>query len=652
MSDIQIINTDSNNSLTTAIDNLDSNEDIREISAATSSTNLINWGTVSLAWENLSYSIKNRKIVENASGVVKPGECMAILGPSGAGKSTLLDLLAGRKDHKNVSGQIYLNGRPGQIKYVSTYVMQEDAIMEVLTVRENIQFAADLCFPASYSDAERRTRVQDIITEFGLDRVADSKIGSMFIRGVSGGEKRRASIATQVITLPKIIFLDEPTTGLDSAASYNVMKAILQMTQKHKLTVIASIHQPSTETYSLFDKLCILGRGRTLYLGGREEAIRYFENLGHKVPNNSNPADHFLDLINSDFLTDKADAEKYLSEFVNGFEGSEAYEVMKSEINNLIEKHKGDRDTRKISSKTTERYQQSFMRQTYILIIRCFKNALRNILLFWSRVILYVCLGLLMGTAWWKVGFHQTSIFERLTTLYFSIAFLSFMSTAGIPGFLEERYLFQRERANRFYSVGPYVLANTLVSIPFICIITISFACVMYPTVELHSGFDRVAIFTGILFLSLLAAESMVVLIASIFPQFISALCMAAFFNGFWMMSAGYIVRPPDIPAGWKWAHYMDYQKYAYEAIIYNDLSGLTFNCEKLSNETGGGIKQYNCYYGDKSGSSAQFSGEDVLRDLGYDSVKIWLWAIMLVVIMIVCRILFYIILRVRRAPS
>ncbi|KAG9293835.1 hypothetical protein G9A89_019173 [Geosiphon pyriformis] len=626
-------------------DGMDLNSEVTSMSGSLDS--------VSLTWQNLSYTITNSKtkekqnIIEGVSGIVKPGEVMAIMGPSGAGKSTLLDLLAGRKDPKAVSGQILLNGRPGEVKYVSTYVMQDDALMGVLTVRENIQFAADLCFPSSYTPQERRVRVQGIIQEFGLDRVADSKIGTVFVRGVSGGEKRRASIASQVITLPKIIFLDEPTTGLDSAASYNVMKAIVSMARRYKLTVIASIHQPSTETYSLFDSLFLIGRGRTLYTGTREGAIQHFEKLGHVCPPYSNPADHFISLVNSDFMTDKAEAQEYITKFITAFEQSEASKELTENIKELIEYHKLDEDTRRISGDTTKRYSRNFFQQTRILLSRSFKNAIRNILLFWVRLAMYVGLGLLIGTTWWKIGSDQERLTERLTSEYFSIAFLSFMSVAGVPGFLEERNVFQRERANGFYSVGSYALANSLVSIPFLLIIATAYTIVVYPTVGYHSGFEHAVLYAIYMWLCLLVAEALVVFIAAIIPIFVASLAITAFTNGFFMVMAGYLVKPDNIPQGWKWAHYICYQKYAFEAMIENDIANLTFNCEKLPESYGN--NRYSCNYGNKDGFASTFTGRQVLDESGYSETKQWAWILVLIAMIIFYRFAFYLALRIRK---
>lgn len=614
---------------------------------------------VSLAWRNVCYSITDpktnsrRNIIENVSGYVKPGEIMAIMGPSGAGKSSFLDLLAGRKDPRAVSGEILLNGQPGEIKYVSTYVMQDDALMGVLTIRENIQFAADLCFPPDYQQSEREIRVQAIIEEFGLERVADSKIGTVFVRGVSGGEKRRCAIASQIITLPNVIFLDEPTTGLDSAAAYNVMRSIKSMAQSHGLTVIASIHQPSTETYSLFDKLLILGRGRTLYFGEREEAISYFESLGYACPPYSNPADHFLTLVNSDFMRDQSEAEKIIDSFNEAFLESEYKLDVDQQIKKLVEKYLNDESMVAISSDTTSRYARGFFAQTRIIMARSLKNASRNILMFWIRVAMYVALAILMGSTWWQVGFEQKNIQDRFSAHFFSVAFLVFMSVAGIPGFLEERLVFQRERANGFYSVGPYALANTLIAIPFVMIIALSFSIVAYPMIGLHAGGEHAAKFVLFLFMALYVAESMVVFISVCIPIFVAALALAAFANGFFMVVEGYFVRRDSIPKGWKWAHYIDYQKYAFEGIVKNDFTGLTFTCDRMTQLVNGTESTIcKCDHGVVNNPSCQYTGTDVLASYGYTEIVYWKWALALVGLSLAFRLGFYLVLRSKKIRS
>ncbi|CAG8602588.1 3916_t:CDS:2 [Ambispora gerdemannii] len=591
---------------------------------------------VDLSWKDLSYEITNsktkkrQKIIENMYGVIEAGEVLGVLGPSGSGKSTLLDVLAGRKDKKLVSGEICLNGKPGQPKHLSTYVMQEHVMNGVLTVRESIQFAADLCFPKSYSAADRRARVQQIITEFGLDRVAESKIGTNFVRGISGGEKRRASIATQILTHPKIIFLDEPTTGLDSAASYNVIKVIVEMAQKYNLTVIASLHQPSTKTFELLDKICLIARGRTVYFGDREPANDFFERAGYPVPSYFNPADHFLYVINSDFNTDKRKGEDYVMKLSNEFKNSRESAEIQEKITTLIHKHQGKEDiVLKVMSKKKSRYERNFFQQFIILLNRCYKNNIRNILLFWIRMSFSISLSLLMVSYWWKLGdkLEQDSVLRRMTAHFYSITLLTSLSVAAVPVFLEERLLFERERSNHFYSAGPYALSHTIMSLPFVLIITLTFTSISYPLVALNNDIYSIINFIILLFLAALASESTVIFISAIIPDFVIAISIASFAHAFWMMSSGYVVTPSTLPLLLSWAYRINYQRYTYEAILVNDFVGLKFGCQELPLAVDD-MPLYSCLYGDKSGLSSQFSGADVLQELQYDETKIWLWTV------------------------
>jgi len=189
-----------------------------------------------LSFHNICYRVKvksgfllGRKTVEkeiltDINGIMRPG-LNAILGPTGGGKSSLLDILAARKDPNGLSGDVLINGapRPANFKCNSGYVVQDDVVMGTLTVRENLQFSAALRLPTTMTSHEKNERIDKVIQQLGLDKVADSKVGTQFIRGVSGGERKRTSIGMELITDPAILFLDEPTTGLDSSTANAVL---------------------------------------------------------------------------------------------------------------------------------------------------------------------------------------------------------------------------------------------------------------------------------------------------------------------------------------------------------------------------------------------------------------------------------------------
>lgn len=221
-----------------------------------------------------------KEILKNINGIMKPG-LNAILGPTGGGKSSLLDVLAARKDPHGLSGDVLINGapRPANFKCNSGYVVQDDVVMGTLTVRENLQFSAALRLPTTMTNHEKNERINMVIQELGLDKVADSKVGTQFIRGVSGGERKRTSIAMELITDPSILFLDEPTTGLDSSTA-NAVLLLLKRMSKQGRTIIFSIHQPRYSIFKLFDSLTLLASGRLMFHGPAQEALGYFASTG------------------------------------------------------------------------------------------------------------------------------------------------------------------------------------------------------------------------------------------------------------------------------------------------------------------------------------------------------------------------------------
>ncbi|KAI9001767.1 P-loop containing nucleoside triphosphate hydrolase protein [Hyaloraphidium curvatum] len=279
--------------------------------------------SVSLVWEDLTYSVKIKKgevrtILDKVSGFVDSGRLCALMGPSGSGKSTLLDVLCDRVPPGNaLSGTKLVNGRPvekGLMKRIAGYVPQEDFLQAAMTVRENIAFSAELRLSKHIPRSEKLRRVDEVIRELNLEKVADSKVGDgTFIRGISGGEKKRVSIGMELVTAPALLFLDEPTTGLDSSTATSVMKLLKRLARSGR-TIIASIHQPKYAIWTEFDELVLLSNGRVVYAGaanpdkaakaanesGDGGLLAYFNQLGFHCETFNSPPDFALDVITED----------------------------------------------------------------------------------------------------------------------------------------------------------------------------------------------------------------------------------------------------------------------------------------------------------------------------------------------------------------
>jgi len=247
---------------------------------------------IDVSFEDLSYEVKFRKgtkrILHDISGTFKGGNLIAILGPSGAGKSTLLNALSGFVT-KGVTGNISVNGKARNLhefKKMSCYITQDNDLNGLLTVEENMKFAADLKLGNNTSDAIKKDLINNILNIFGLAKIKKSRTSCL-----SGGQMKRLSVALELISNPMIIFLDEPTTGLDSYSSQRCIEYLQQLAALGK-TIICTIHQPSAKLFTLFDQVYVLARGKCLYNGNTDNMVQFLSSIGIPCNIAHNPADY------------------------------------------------------------------------------------------------------------------------------------------------------------------------------------------------------------------------------------------------------------------------------------------------------------------------------------------------------------------------
>lgn len=250
-------------------------------------------------WFTSSEPKSTRTVLNGASGIVRPGELLAMLGPSGSGKTTLLTALAGRLPGK-VSGTITYNGQAfsSSMKRRTGFVTQDDVLYPHLTVLETLTYAALLRLPKKLTREEKIEQAELIIMELGLTRCRNSVVGGPLFRGISGGERKRVSIGLEMLVNPSLLLLDEPTSGLDSTTAQRIV-ATLRGLARGGRTVVTTIHQPSSRLYRMFDKVVVLSEGCPIYSGQAGRVMEYFKSLGYNPGFNfMNPADFLLDLAN------------------------------------------------------------------------------------------------------------------------------------------------------------------------------------------------------------------------------------------------------------------------------------------------------------------------------------------------------------------
>lgn len=249
-----------------------------------------------------------KAILRGVNAHMPSGSLTAIIGSSGSGKTSVLNTLSRRVagGRLRTTGDITYNGSSQLANIRSAYVMQQDVLLPTLTVRETLRYAAELRLPPPTTTEEREQVVQNVILELGLKECADTRIGNNVHKGCSGGEKRRTSLAVQMLSNPSVLFCDEVTTGLDAATAHQLVATLKALAVKGR-TIICSIHQPRSEIWQLFDHVLLLSKGSPLYSGRSAGCLAYFESHGYVLPPFVNPAEFLIDLAAIDTRSPEAE---------------------------------------------------------------------------------------------------------------------------------------------------------------------------------------------------------------------------------------------------------------------------------------------------------------------------------------------------------
>ncbi|KAJ7691146.1 P-loop containing nucleoside triphosphate hydrolase protein [Mycena rosella] len=604
---------------------------------------------------------QGKLLVDDVSVTVKAGELLAIMGPSGAGITSATSL----RTHRLTSfapGKVKLNGvalNASTMQQMSTFVEQEDALLGVLTVRESVSYALRLQYgdcsqcildltlvPFTHSlpmlsRREVADRVNRVLTALGLQSCANQRIGTPISRGISGGQKRRVTAACAMVTFPRILLLDEVASGLDSTSAREVMSAIRTLAVAEGIIVIATIHQPSLETLAQFTDILLLAEGCTCFSGKVGELEGFLERWGHPVGKFTTPSDHAMNFLNEDFAEttgrESSNSARAFREFYLSTKPSLPDDAFNADLGGNF----GGSATEHSRAGTLG----TLFWNTMVLSERTTVNYSRNLLAYGVRAGMYAGMGLMLATIWIRLGTNDSTINDRLSVHFFSVAFLAFDARPHIRPFcwvlipaavLEERAVYYRETKNGLYSTLPFVLSNTLVNMPFLFISTLLFTLISYWAIGLHPGGAAFFRFLAFLYFAILAAESQMLIIAALLPIFVAALAIGAFVNGFWMSVGGYFIKARSLPRFWFFSfHYMDYQRYAFELLTNSDLRGLTFKCESTVN--GACV----CAYPSSTPETCTVSGADVLNYLDIGDISYGAWAGIVIAITVIYRIAF-----------
>lgn len=259
--------------------------------------------SISIEVRRVTYEYGGKRGLDDATVRFNAASVSALMGPSGAGKTTLLNLLAGRlpiSPENLISGEVLIDGSAASFeafKRIGTLTPQDEHLPAVLTVRQTLAYTAELRSPNDWSYAKKMDRVDEILDKLKLTAHADTVIGTQLAIGISGGQKKRLSIAMDLLAELPVMLVDEPTTGLDSAAALNVLETVLSLARTHRRTVVVTMHQPPWSTVLRFDQLVILASGCVVYDGQADGLPVFLQNRGWPTPRNENPADHVMAVL-------------------------------------------------------------------------------------------------------------------------------------------------------------------------------------------------------------------------------------------------------------------------------------------------------------------------------------------------------------------
>ncbi|KAL7187875.1 hypothetical protein ACSBR1_037847 [Camellia fascicularis] len=515
-----------------------------------------------------------KTILNGLTGMVCPGEILAMLGPSGSGKTTLLTALGGRLTGK-LSGKITYNGQPfsGSTKRRTGFVAQYDVLYPHLTVAETLLFTALLRLPSSLAKDEKVQHVERVITELGLTRCRNSMIGGPLFRGISGGEKKRVSIGQEMLINPSLLLLDEPTSGLDSTTAQRILTTIKRLASGGR-TVITTIHQPSSRLYHMFDKVVLLSEGCPIYYGPASTALEYFSSIGFPTSITINPADLLLDLANgigTDYKHtieqgDNTDQERksvrdaLISAYDKNISTRLKAELCSLEVNN----YNLTKDASTRSNVKPEQWCTSWWHQFKVLLLRGLRER-RYEAFNKLRIFQVISVAVLGGLLWWHTP--TSHIDDRIAMLFFFSVFWGFYPLYNaVFTFPQERSMLIKERSSGMYRLSSYFLSRTVGDLPLELALPTAFTFIIYWMGGLKPNPVTFILSLLVVLYNVLVAQSLGLAIGAILMDVKQATTLASVTTLVFLIAGGYYIQ--QIPPFIVWLKYLSYSYYCYKLLL------------------------------------------------------------------------------------
>jgi ABC-type multidrug transport system ATPase subunit/ABC-type multidrug transport system permease subunit len=593
---------------------------------------------VQLALENITYApatkrvggtsssdtdknpeLVNRTVVlKNLSTSIEPYKLTAWMGPSGSGKTSLISVAADlipRGDHCLLAdSKITVNGERGRIpKRLVGVVWQDDLLLSNLTVEENIYFAARLKTSSKISDAAVHKIVDETMQELGLLHIRHNLVGSSMgvVRGISGGERKRVSVASELVVSPSLLLLDEPTSGLDSTTAQELIVTLKALAEKgHSVVVV--IHQPRTQIFNHFDHLLLLSKGSVLYDGPAQKARDYLEDCPSvgDLPAETGIADWMMDIITED---ERREGGSLLADRWREIQSH------KEDCDATMEKPKRASGRRTSSLKelhASPKYFVGYWLQLKLLTERTLKQQ-RGERLTFAATLLQCAYLFFTALFWWRLPDNTSYVFARNSLFFFMlIAQANGIVIAAVTVFQRERTLLRRERSKKMYGVSSFFLAKTASDMTNNVVLPLLYGMISYWTCGYRA--DVAAYFKFILsfYLTLSTAQSMGLFLGIAIPSPQLSLILAPPITLFFMIMGGFYIPFQNMSKFVEWISWLSFARYGYSALIINEYEGRIVPCD--AHDT--------VVVSIGNASTCPFPGEDVIAGLGITGVAANFW--------------------------
>ncbi|XLT34240.1 hypothetical protein HN873_065532 [Arachis hypogaea] len=526
----------------------------------------------SITFDQVVYSVdmpqemKNQGVVEDrlvllkgVSGAFRPGVLTALMGVSGAGKTTLMDVLAGRKTGGYIDGSIKISGYPKKqetFARISGYCEQTDIHSPHVTVYESLLYSAWLRLPIEVDSDTRKMFIEEVMELVELNLLRNSLVGLAGVSGLSTEQRKRLTIAVELVANPSIIFMDEPTSGLDARAAAIVMRTVRNTVDTGR-TVVCTIYQPSIDIFEAFDELFLLKRGgQEIYVGplGRHSSqlIKYFESIDgvSKIKDGYNPATWMLE------VTTPAQELNLGVDFHEIYKNSDLYRRNKNLIAELGNPAPASKD---LYFQT--QYSQPFLVQCLACLWKQHWSYWRNPPYTAVRFFTTMFISLIFGTIFWNLGDKYSSsqdLSNAMGSMYVAVLFIGIQNSASVqPVVAIERTVFYRERAAGMYSALPYAIAQIMIELPYIFAQAITYGVIVYAMVGFEWNVKKFFWYLFFMYFTFCYFTFYGMMAVAATPnQHIGSIVAAAFY-GIWNVFSGFVIPHTRMPVWWKWYYWV-----------------------------------------------------------------------------------------------